>query len=196
MALRIKSITFDCADPYRLAQFWSQLTGFVEDPDNPNSPDDPEGVLLSPDGSAALLFIAVPRLVLRSDPAVGGAPGPVGQALGGPGLGAGFHDWGEGHTGYAGVRGYEASHLGGCRFDQRRVRLGGLPGRDGKVPAVYEGLADVAPQRLAAGRLAPRHRHRLVEEGVVGPRPLGAFGQSARPASSRLARRVPRRCPP
>jgi len=27
MAVRIKSITFDCADPYRLAQFWSQLTG-------------------------------------------------------------------------------------------------------------------------------------------------------------------------
>jgi len=47
----------------------------------------------------------------------------------------------------------------------------------GKVPAVYEGLADVAPQRLAAGRLAPRHRHWLVEQGVVGPRPLGAFSQ-------------------
>jgi uncharacterized protein (TIGR03086 family) len=25
MAVRIKSITFDCAHPYRLAQFWSQL---------------------------------------------------------------------------------------------------------------------------------------------------------------------------
>ena len=34
MAVRIKSITFDSTDPYRLAQFWSQLTGFTEDPNN------------------------------------------------------------------------------------------------------------------------------------------------------------------
>jgi hypothetical protein len=61
MAVRIKSITFDCADPYRLAQFWSQLTGFSEDPDNGNAPDDLEALLLSPDGSLALLFIAVPE---------------------------------------------------------------------------------------------------------------------------------------
>jgi uncharacterized protein (TIGR03086 family) len=61
MAVRIKSITFDCADPYRLAQFWRQLTGFREDPDNRNAPDDPEALLLSPDGSLALLFIPVPE---------------------------------------------------------------------------------------------------------------------------------------
>jgi hypothetical protein len=61
MAVRIKSMTFDCADPYRLAQFWLQLTGFSEDPGNGNAPDDPEALLLSPDGSLALLFIAVPE---------------------------------------------------------------------------------------------------------------------------------------
>jgi uncharacterized protein (TIGR03086 family) len=61
VAVRIKSITFDCADPCRLAQFWLQLTGFSEDPDNGNAPDDPEALLLSPDGSLALLFIAVPE---------------------------------------------------------------------------------------------------------------------------------------
>ena len=61
MTVRIKSITFDCADPYRLAQFWLQLTGFSEDPGNGNAPDDPEALLLSPDGSLALLFIAVPE---------------------------------------------------------------------------------------------------------------------------------------
>ena len=59
MAVRIKSITFDCADPYRLAQFWLQLTGFSADPANGNAPGDPEALLLSPDGSLALLFIAV-----------------------------------------------------------------------------------------------------------------------------------------
>jgi len=61
VAVRIKSITFDCADPYRLAQFWSQLTGFCEDPDNGNAPEDPESLLVSPDGGLALLFIAVPE---------------------------------------------------------------------------------------------------------------------------------------
>ncbi len=47
MAVRIKSITFDCADPCRLAPFWLQLTGFSEDPGNGNAPDDPEALLLS-----------------------------------------------------------------------------------------------------------------------------------------------------
>lgn len=61
MALRIRSITFDSTNPYRLAQFWSQATGFLEDRDNTNAPDDPEALLLSPDGQARLLFIAVPE---------------------------------------------------------------------------------------------------------------------------------------
>jgi uncharacterized protein (TIGR03086 family) len=61
MAVRIKSITFDCTDPYRLAQFWTQLTGYEQDPDNPNAPEDPEALLLAPDGQPSLLFIAVPE---------------------------------------------------------------------------------------------------------------------------------------
>jgi hypothetical protein len=61
LAVRIKSITFDSTDPYRLAQFWSQLTGFMEDADNSNAPEDPEALLPSPVGQLALLFIAVPE---------------------------------------------------------------------------------------------------------------------------------------
>jgi hypothetical protein len=61
MTAHIRSITFDCADPYRLAHFWSQVTGYGEDPDNPNAPDDPEAVLVAPHGGPALLFIPVPE---------------------------------------------------------------------------------------------------------------------------------------
>jgi hypothetical protein len=61
MTVRIRTITFDCADPYLLVGFWSQLTGYQEEPDNPNLPEDPEGLLVAPDGSASLLFIKVPE---------------------------------------------------------------------------------------------------------------------------------------
>jgi Glyoxalase-like domain len=61
MTVRIRTITFDCRNPYLLAGFWSQVTGFGENPDDTNHPDDPEGVLLAPDGSFALLFIGVPE---------------------------------------------------------------------------------------------------------------------------------------
>jgi hypothetical protein len=61
MTARIRNITFDCSDPYALAGFWSQVTGFPEDPDNGNEPDDPEALLVAPDGQLNLLFIAVPE---------------------------------------------------------------------------------------------------------------------------------------
>jgi len=61
MTVRIRTITFDCQDPYLQAGFWSQLTGFAEDPQNPNHPDDPEGLLLEPSGAFAVLFVKVPE---------------------------------------------------------------------------------------------------------------------------------------
>ncbi len=61
MAVRIKNINFDCADPFALAGFWSEVTGFREDPENGNEAGDPEALLLAPDGSLALLFITVPE---------------------------------------------------------------------------------------------------------------------------------------
>jgi len=60
MPVRIRTITVDCADPYLLAGFWAQVTGYGEDPTDPNHPDDPEGLLLGPEGSPALLFVKVP----------------------------------------------------------------------------------------------------------------------------------------
>ena len=62
MTVRIRSIAIDCADHYRLAQFWSQATGWQEDRDNPNQPDDPESLLVSPDQQLHLLFIPVPEV--------------------------------------------------------------------------------------------------------------------------------------
>ena len=59
--MRVSNITFDCDDPYALAQFWSEVTGFREDPENGNEPGDPEGLLVAPDNQLNLLFIKVPE---------------------------------------------------------------------------------------------------------------------------------------
>ena len=61
MTAHIRHITVDCADPFTLVRFWAQVTGYAEDPANPNLPDDPEMLILPPDGSAGLLFIRVPE---------------------------------------------------------------------------------------------------------------------------------------
>jgi hypothetical protein len=41
------------------ALFWSEVTGWQEDPDDPNNAGDPEGRIVSPQGFS-LLFIPVP----------------------------------------------------------------------------------------------------------------------------------------
>jgi catechol 2,3-dioxygenase-like lactoylglutathione lyase family enzyme len=61
MPVRIRNVTVDCTDPYAQVTFWAAVTGYREDPDNPNAPGGPEGLLVGPDGAAALLFIAVPE---------------------------------------------------------------------------------------------------------------------------------------
>lgn len=61
MSVRIRTITIDCADPYALSHFWSKVTGFTEDPDDPNLPEHTEDVLLGRDGSPNLLFMQVPE---------------------------------------------------------------------------------------------------------------------------------------
>jgi len=61
MTLSIRHITFDAADPYRIAQFWAAATGFTEEADDPNQPDDDETALVSADERILLLFIRVPE---------------------------------------------------------------------------------------------------------------------------------------
>ncbi len=60
MTSRMGQITFDCSAWEPLVDFWTAV-GFVEDPDNPNAPGDPEGYLASPGGGPGLLFIPVPE---------------------------------------------------------------------------------------------------------------------------------------
>ena len=60
MTTRIRNITVDCADPYRLAGFWSEVTGYSRDPDD--RPDDTAALLMAHDDEGPnLLFIAVPE---------------------------------------------------------------------------------------------------------------------------------------
>jgi predicted enzyme related to lactoylglutathione lyase len=57
--MRLRHLTFDCADPYALATFWSTVTGWpVSDEDQPG---DPEALVLAPDPVPGLLFIRVPE---------------------------------------------------------------------------------------------------------------------------------------
>jgi Glyoxalase-like domain len=61
MTALVHNITFDCANAYRLGAFWSQVTGYQEDPEDPNEPEHTEALLVAPDGLARLLFIQVPE---------------------------------------------------------------------------------------------------------------------------------------
>jgi hypothetical protein len=58
MSSLVGSITFDCARPYELAQFWSEVVGFPVSADD--KPDD-EVALEPPAGHPVLLFIRVPE---------------------------------------------------------------------------------------------------------------------------------------
>lgn len=62
MPARIRHITLDCHHPYALSRFWAEALGFVDHPDEPNLPDDPEAVIVDPKGlHPGLLFVPVPE---------------------------------------------------------------------------------------------------------------------------------------
>lgn len=63
MPMHIRSITIDCHDPYRQAQFWSAATGWLEDPADPNNPGDPESRLSRPE--SVRNFVGDTRLTAR-----------------------------------------------------------------------------------------------------------------------------------
>ncbi|MER7462382.1 VOC family protein [Streptomyces sp. NPDC097981] len=55
----VRHITFDALEPYKIAEFWSAVTGF---PIHPDDEKDDDEILLDPDrpGVPGLLFIRVP----------------------------------------------------------------------------------------------------------------------------------------
>ncbi|MEP7766218.1 VOC family protein [Sanguibacter sp. 25GB23B1] len=61
MTSRISHTTVDSHDAYAQSVFWTQVLGFVEDPDDPNEPGHEECMIFSPDGTQRLLFIEVPE---------------------------------------------------------------------------------------------------------------------------------------
>ena len=63
MISRIRHISFDCRNPYLLASFWKEVTSLVDDPEDPNEPDDAEALIIDPSGTQpGLHFIGVPEL--------------------------------------------------------------------------------------------------------------------------------------
>jgi predicted enzyme related to lactoylglutathione lyase len=55
----LRHVTIDCAEPYELGTFWSQVTGWpLSDEDEPG---DPEVLLVAPSPMPGLLFIRVPE---------------------------------------------------------------------------------------------------------------------------------------
>jgi Glyoxalase-like domain len=60
MSLSVRSITIDCADPYRLAQWWCAVFSVPASPTD--HPDDPEAICTLGDGRPRLLFERVPEM--------------------------------------------------------------------------------------------------------------------------------------
>jgi len=60
MTCFISHTTIDSHNPYELSEWWKQLLGYVDLPDDPNLPDHEECMIQSPDGSHQVLFLVNP----------------------------------------------------------------------------------------------------------------------------------------
>jgi catechol 2,3-dioxygenase-like lactoylglutathione lyase family enzyme len=65
MASRISHTTLDCVDAFELSQWWKQVLGYTDIPDDPNEAGDEECMIVDPNSDHRLLFIEVDEL--RSD---------------------------------------------------------------------------------------------------------------------------------
>ena len=60
MTSYISHTTVDCANAYELSEWWKQVLGYVDIPDDPNEPGHAECMIQSPEADHQLLFIEVP----------------------------------------------------------------------------------------------------------------------------------------
>ncbi|MFC4564299.1 VOC family protein [Nocardiopsis mangrovi] len=82
----VRNVTIDCAEPYALASFWSEVIGAPMHPDN--APDEAEAYIDTPEGQPGLLFLRVPegktvknRVHLDLGPTSGSRDGEVERVL-------------------------------------------------------------------------------------------------------------------
>ncbi|MBO0608107.1 VOC family protein [Myceligenerans salitolerans] len=62
MVAFISHVAVDCRDPYALSEWWKDVLGYAEDPDDPNDPDHEECYIEDPKGKRVpLVFIKVPE---------------------------------------------------------------------------------------------------------------------------------------
>jgi hypothetical protein len=61
MTAFVSHTSVDCANAYDLSEWWKQVLGYVDLPDDPNEPDHVECMIQTPDGTHRVLFIEVPE---------------------------------------------------------------------------------------------------------------------------------------
>jgi glyoxalase superfamily protein len=61
LTFHVHTITFDCKEWEPLVAFWTAASDLTEDPDDPNNPGDPAGLIRDPRTGLRILFIPVPE---------------------------------------------------------------------------------------------------------------------------------------
>jgi hypothetical protein len=61
MVCRISHTTIDCRDAYALSEWWKNIIGYIDLPDDPNQPGDEECMIVDAATGHRLLFIEVPE---------------------------------------------------------------------------------------------------------------------------------------
>ena len=60
--LRASHTTINCSNAFVLSEWWKQLLGYIDVPDDPNEPGHKECMIIDPHGDHRLLFIEVEEL--------------------------------------------------------------------------------------------------------------------------------------
>jgi hypothetical protein len=61
MTSYISHTSIDCRNAFELAEWWKEVLGYVDQPDDPNAPGHEECWIQRPDGGHPVLFIEVPE---------------------------------------------------------------------------------------------------------------------------------------